>query len=139
MKLELKWWWFIAPAYLTLWTIVFSTWNLLDGYGMMDAFGVDIGEPAEFIMLNSAARYVAIGVGMLTGIWVFRTYHSIMTALLIRLAMDVGDLYSGLATGIISEATSVIQCIVMFLIPNLFAIVTLRWFAKTNSQLKRYE
>ncbi|HBE68486.1 MAG TPA: hypothetical protein DDW52_10100 [Planctomycetaceae bacterium] len=46
---------------------------------MLDAFGVDIGEPAEFIMLNSAARYVAIGVGMLTGIWVFRTYHSIMT------------------------------------------------------------
>lgn len=133
MKLKLSWWWFIAPSYLTLWTIVFSIWNLIDGFGMMEAFGVDVGKPTEFIMLNSASRYLAIGVGMILGIWVFRTFHSILTALLIRLAMDLGDLYSGFAGGLIQDFSGLFQCFIMFLLPNIFAIATLRRFEKSNT------
>mgnify|MGYP001803613096 CR=1 FL=1 len=62
---------------------------------MMEAFGIDTGGASEFIMLNSASRYVAIGIGMIVGIWVFKTYHSILIVLLIRLSMDVLDLVSG--------------------------------------------
>ena len=56
MKVQLKWWWFILPAYLTLWSVAFSTWNLLDPNGMMASFGIDTGGATDFIMLNSAAR-----------------------------------------------------------------------------------
>ena len=125
MKLKLKWWWYILPAYLTLWTVGFSLWNLMDGEGMMTAFNVDTGGASSFIMLNSAARYVAIAVGMILGIWVFVTYTSIMTALATRLTMDLIDLYAGLQAGIITDTTQVIQSLLMFLIPNIISIILL--------------
>ena len=128
VRLNPKGWWYIAPAYLTLWTVAFSIWNFLDGQGMMEAFGIDTGGASEFIMLNSASRYMAIGIGMIVGIWVFRTYHSILTVLLVRLSMDLLDLVSGLQAGVIQDFTGVIQSILMFIGPNLFAIYTLRKF-----------
>lgn len=127
-RLKPKSWWYIAPGYLTLWTVAFSLWSLLDGQGMMEAFGIDTGGASEFIMLNSAARYVAISLGMIMGIWVFRTYESILLALLIRLCMDLLDLAAGLLSGVITDATGVIQSLLMFILPNLFAIYTLRRF-----------
>lgn len=73
-------------------------------------------------MLNSAARYLAIAMGMVLGIWIFRTYHSIVLAWIIRLFMDLLDLVSGLSAGVIDDATGVIQYLLMFILPNLFAI-----------------
>ena len=131
MKLKPKKWWYIAPAYLTVWSVAFSLWNLVDAQGMMEAFKVDTGGASEFIMLNSAARYVAIAVAMVVGIWVFRTYHSILLALLVRLVMDVLDLVAGHSSGIITDATGVIQSLLMFIVPNLFAIFTLRRFKQS--------
>ncbi|MEM9215146.1 MAG: hypothetical protein AAGD25_12465 [Cyanobacteria bacterium P01_F01_bin.150] len=92
---------------------------------MMNAFGVDIGTPSRFIMLNSAARYVAIAIAMVVGIWIFGTFSSIMTALIVRLTMDILDLYAGLASGLIDSSTGVVQSCIMFILPNLVAIVTL--------------
>ncbi|MEJ8563137.1 hypothetical protein QTO30_19255 [Yoonia sp. GPGPB17] len=125
MRLRLPFWWYIAPAYLTLWTICFSLWNFVDGNGMMIAFGVDTGGASDFIMLNSAARYIAIGVAMILGIWVFRTFASILTALVTWLVMDLLDLVAGLQTGLITDGIGVAQSFIMFLGPNLFAIATL--------------
>jgi len=122
MKLKLKWWWYILPAYLTLWSVGFSLWNLADGEGMMKAFGIDTGGASTFIMLNSASRYVAIAVGMIVGIWILRTYSAILTALIIRLTMDILDLYSGVQADIIQDATGVLQSLLMFLIPNIVSI-----------------
>ncbi|MEO0881727.1 MAG: hypothetical protein AAFY34_03245 [Pseudomonadota bacterium] len=133
MRPQLTWWWYIAPAYLTAWTVGFSAWNLIDGTGMMSTFGVDIGAPTAFIMLNSAGRYVALAAAMLVGIWIFRTYASIMTALIARLVMDALDLYAGLATGLIVDAIGVLQSVGMFLLPNLFAIVTLQVLIRGGS------
>ena len=128
MKIQPKKWWYIAPVYLTLWSVAFSLWNFVDGPGMMEAFGIDTGGASEFIMLNSAARYVAIAVGMVVGIWVFRTYHSILLALLVRLSMDLLDLVSGIQSGVIEDATGVVQSLIMFQLPNLFAIWSLQRF-----------
>jgi len=125
MRLSLPLWWNITPAYLTLWTICFSLWSFVDGNGMMAAFGVDTGGASDFIMLNSAARYIAIGVAMTLGIWVFRTIASILTALATRLAMDLLDLVAGLQTGLIKDGAGIAQSFIMFLGPNLFAIATL--------------
>jgi len=102
-RINLPRWWFILPAYLTLWSLVFSFWSLTDGEGMMEAFRIDTGGASTFIMLNSASRYVAIALGMVLGIWVFKTYSSILTALLIRFVMDALDLHSGLQAGVIEE------------------------------------
>ena len=125
MRLDLPIWCYIAPAYLTLWTICFSFWNFIDGNGMMTAFGVDTGGESDFIMLNSAARYIAIGVAMILGIWVFRTFASILTALAARLVMDLLDLVAGLQTDLITSGLGVAQPFGMFVGPNLFAIATL--------------
>lgn len=133
MKLSLPIWWYIVPLYLTLWTIVFSGWNLIDGNGMMTAFGVDTGGASPFIMLNSAARYVAIGVAMILGIWIFRTYASIVTALGARLAMDGLDLYAGIQTGLITDITGIVQSLVMFILPNLFALYTLHRLTRNKT------
>ena len=132
MKLKLKWWWYILPAYLTLWSVGFSLWNLMDGNGMMKAFGIDTGGASEFIMLNSASRYVAIALGMVIGIWIFRTYSSILTALVIRFVMDILDLYAGLQSGVIEDSTGIFQSFLMFLLPNLIAIFTLSRLTKPN-------
>ena len=125
MKLQMKWWWYIIPAYLTLWTLGFSIWNLIDANGMMEAFGVDTGGASDFILLNSASRYFAIAIGMVLGIWVFREFHSALTVLIIRLTMDVLDLYSGLQAGLITDASGIIQSLLMFLIPNIITILLL--------------
>ena len=125
MKLKLKWWWYILPAYLTIWSVAFSAWSLLDGNGMMIAFGIDTGGASDFIMLNSAARYVAIAIGMVIGIWVFRTFESILTALIIRQVMDILDVYAGLQAGIIQDTSGILQAALMFLIPNGLSIFLL--------------
>ncbi|NEQ55608.1 MAG: hypothetical protein F6K11_36770 [Leptolyngbya sp. SIO3F4] len=125
MKIKLKWWWYILPVYLTLWTIAFSLWNLMDGNGMMEAFGVDTGGASPFIMLNSAGRYVSIAVAMVLGIWVFSTFHSILLALIVRLTMDVLDLGIGLQTGLVEGAGGVIQSLLMFIIPNIISLFLL--------------
>ncbi len=134
MKLELPRWWYIAPAYLTLWSVVFSTWSLIDGEGLFDAFGIDTNNASEFVLLNSAARYVAIAVGMVVGIWLFRTFEAILTALLVRLSMDLLDLYSGLRADIIDNAAGVAQAFALFLIPNSFAIGTLLWIRRRRGR-----
>jgi len=124
-------WWFIIPAYLTLWSLVFSTYNYVDGNGMMEAFGINTGGASDFIMLNSAGRYIALALAMVLGIWVFRTYHSILTALYTRLTMDGLDLVVGLQTGIITDGSGVVQSFLMFLAPNLISIyLIIRWYRK---------
>jgi|GEM_PF-1545263 len=132
MKIKAKGWWYIAPAYLTLWTVIFSIWSFLDGEAMMENFGMDTGGASSFIMLNSAARYIAISVGMILGIWVFKTYHSILLALLIRLTMDVFDLIAGLQSGVFEDVMGIIQSLIMFIIPNVFAIITLSKYKPNN-------
>ncbi|MEM9272459.1 MAG: hypothetical protein AAGA80_05775 [Cyanobacteria bacterium P01_F01_bin.143] len=132
-KFKLPFWWFILPAYLTLWTFCFSIYNYLDGNGMMEKFGIDTGGASDFIMLNSAGRYLAILVAMIVGIWVFRTFSSIMTALLVRLSMDIMDLVAGLQSGVIVDTTGVIQSFIMFLLPNLISIWLLLKFRKRNA------
>jgi len=134
MKIKLAWWWYILPAYLTLWTIGFSLYNYIDGNGMMEAFQIDTSGASDFIMLNSAGRYIAIGIGMLLGIWIFRTYYSILTALLIRLSMDIMDILAGLQSGVVTNAAGVIQAFLMFIIPNLISIYLLWRFHKQNQQ-----
>ena len=115
-------WYWIFPAYLTLWTLLFSIYNFVDGNGMMEAFGIDTGGASDFIMLNSAGRYIALAVAMLVGIWLIRSFGSILTALLARLSMDILDLWAGLSTGVIQDSMGVIQSFLMFLLPNLIAI-----------------
>ena len=133
-SIKLPLWWFILPAYLTLWTIGFSLYNLVDGNGMMKAFGIETGGASDFIMLNSAGRYLALAVVMLRGILVFRTYRTILIALAARLAMDILDLVAGLKTGVISDSTEVVQSFLMFLLPNLISIFLLARFL--NKQRK---
>ncbi|MEM9675658.1 MAG: hypothetical protein AAF992_23910, partial [Bacteroidota bacterium] len=112
-------------AYLTLWSASFSLWSLLDSEGMMAIFGIDTGGSTAFILLNSASRYVAIAVGMVVGVWIFRTFHSILTALIVRLTMDILDLYSGLQAGVIESVDGIFQSAFMFLLPNLISIFLL--------------
>ena len=131
MKLKLKWWWYILPTYLTLWSVGFSLWSLVDGPGMMESFGIETGGASEFIMLNSAARYVSIAIGMILGIWIFRTFHSILLALLIRLSMDILDLYAGIQAEIITNFSGVLQSMFMFLIPGILSILLLLKQART--------
>ncbi|MEO0571745.1 MAG: hypothetical protein AAF039_08570 [Bacteroidota bacterium] len=123
--IKLPFWWFVLPAYLTLWTLAFSIYSFVDGNEMMQAFGIDTEGASDFIMLNSGGRYVALAMAMLLGIWVFRTYRAILIALLARLTMDVLDLYAGLQTGIIADITGVVQSFLMFLLPNLISILLL--------------
>ncbi len=131
-QVKLKWWWYIMPAYLTVWTLIFSFWNLLDGEGMMESFGIDTGGASQFIMLNSASRYLAIAVGMVVGIWFYRTYHSIMLALIVRLSMDLLDLYSGIEAEIILDILGVLQSLFMFIIPNLLTMLLLIKHSKNS-------
>lgn len=117
-------WWYILPAYLTLWTLAFSIYSLIDGQSMMEAFGIDTGGASEFILLNSGGRYFALAVAMILGIWVFRTFSSTIVTLLARLSMDLLDLWAGLQAGVIADASGVIQSFLMFLLPNLISL----WF-----------
>ncbi|MEO0473817.1 MAG: hypothetical protein AAF206_29675 [Bacteroidota bacterium] len=132
-SIRLPWWWYLVPAYLTLWTIGFSLWSYIDGRAMMDAFGIETGSVTDFILLNSAGRYIALGAAMVLGIWVFRSYFSILTALLARLTMDVMDLAAGLQTGIIQDTSGVGQSFLMFLLPNLIAVFLLYRMRKKQS------
>ena len=88
----------------------------------MEAFGIDTGGASDFIMLNSAGRYLAIAVAMVLGIWVFRTFNTILLALMVRLSMDVFDLIAGIQSGIITDTVGVIQSAIMFLLPGLISI-----------------
>ena len=128
-------WWFILPSYLTLWSIGFSLYNFFDGNGMMQAFGIDTGGASDFIMLNSAGRYVALAIAMILGIWIFRTFSSLLLALLGRLSMDVLDLIAGLQTGVIIDVMGVVQSFLMFLIPNLVSIYFLIKFRNKRDVL----
>ena len=123
-------WWYLLPAYLTLWTLAFSLYSLIDGQGMMEAFGIDTGGASEFILLNSGGRYMALGVAMVLGIWVFRTFSATITALLARLSMDLLDLLAGLQAGVIVDASGVIQSFLLFLLPNLISLWLLIRFRK---------
>ncbi|MEM9718906.1 MAG: hypothetical protein AAGA10_06655 [Bacteroidota bacterium] len=109
-------------TYITLWSICFSLYNYIDGDGMMDAFGMNTGGASAFIMLNSAGRYIALAIALIFGIGVFRSFFSILTALLAKLGMDVLDLIVGLKTEIIADFTGVIQSFLMFLLPNIISI-----------------
>lgn len=130
-SIQIPTWWFIIPAYLTIWTLGFSLYNYFDGNGMMEAFGIDTGGASDFIMLNSAGRYLALALVLIVGIWVFKTFHSILTALLGRLAMDILDLLAGLQTQVISDYMGVLQSFIMFLLPNLISIYLLmRYYRK---------
>lgn len=131
--LNLPKWWYILPLYLTLWTIGFSLFNLIDGNGMMQSFGIDTGGASDFIMLNSAGRYVAIAITMILGIWIFKTFSSMLTALATRLCMDVLDLGIGIRTGIIDDFTGVAQSCLMFLIPGAISIWWLIRFNKSKA------
>ncbi len=121
---SVPWWWYILPAYLTLWTLIFSIYSLIDGQGLMESFGIDTGGASEFILLNSGGRYLALAVAMILGILVFRTFSSTITALLARLAMDLLDLWAGLQAGVIADTSGVIQSFLMFLLPNFISL----WF-----------
>ena len=89
---------------------------------MMQQFGIDTGGASDFIMLNSAGRYLAIAIGLVMGVWVFRSYYSILTALIIRLFMDVMDLVIGIQTDVIQDVTGVVQSFLMFLLPGAIGI-----------------
>lgn len=117
--------WNILPAYLTLWSLVFSLYGLIDGNGMMENFGIDTGGASDFIMLNSASRYMAISISMIFGIWIIRTFGSILTALIARFVMDILDLYSGIVSGAIEDYQGVLQSFLMFLIPGLISLIWL--------------
>ena len=132
-NIQIPAWWFILPVYLTLWTVGFSLYNYLDGNGMMQNFGIDTGGASDFIMLNSAGRYLAIALGMILGIWVFRTYHSILLSLLIRLAMDILDLLVGIRTSVIEDYSGIMQSFLMFLLPGLISIGFLVKFRRSNN------
>ena len=83
-------------------------------------------------MLNSAGCYIAIAVAMVVGIWMLRSFNSILTALLARLGMDILDLVVGLQTGIIIDVTGIVQSFLMFLLPNLISIWFLFRFRKAG-------
>ena len=127
-------WWFVFPGYLTLWTVIFSVYSYLDGNGMMLQFGIDTGGATDFIMLNSAGRYLAIAVGMLVGIWIFRSYYSILTALAVRFCMDIMDLVIGIQTDVIQDMAGIVQSLLMFLLPGALAIGLLIKFRAAMDQ-----
>lgn len=132
---EIPKWWYILPTYLTLWTLVFSLYSLLDGQGMMEAFGIETGGTSEFILLNSAGRYLALAVTMVLGIWVFRTFSTTLTALVARFSMDIVDLWAGIQTGMILNAEGILQSFLMFLLPNLISLWLLfRFRGRTRSK-----
>ena len=60
-----------------------------------------------------------------------------MTALIIRLTMDILDLYAGLTSGLIDHPIGVIQSMLMFILPNLFAIASLIQLKKTMESRSR--
>ncbi|MEM7799611.1 MAG: hypothetical protein AAF633_10510 [Chloroflexota bacterium] len=124
-----QWWWYLLPAYLTLWSIGFGIWNFVDGPGMFRQFKINFAgnTPADlFIIKNSAARYLGIAVALMVGIWVLRSPAAAFTALLARLLMDVLDWVAGLQTGILkNQLTGSIQAFLMFMGPGLLSIVLL--------------
>lgn len=119
-------WWYLFPLYLTGWSLIFGSWNFVNGQGMFKSFGMEfeVNTPVdEFILKNSAARYLGIGAALLVGVWLIGTPSAIFTALIARLVMDILDLVSGLQTGTIGNpVTGTIQSFLMFLLPNLIAI-----------------
>ncbi|MEM7028688.1 MAG: hypothetical protein AAF629_03765 [Chloroflexota bacterium] len=128
-------WVLIYPALLTLWSIVFAVWFIVDGAGAFEAFGIPT-QAEPFILQTSASRYLGIAAAMVLGIWVFRTPKSILTALLARLTMDIFDTVAGFRTGMLSpDLVGFIQPFLMFLGPNLFTIIYI-WILNNRSENK---
>ena len=128
-SLPTQWYWYLIPAYLTLWSIGFGLWNFVDGPGMFKQFNLGF-EPrnhvGQFILKNSAARYLGIAIALLIGIWLLRSPEAALTALIARLLMDVLDLVAGLQTGTLENPTTgTIQSFLMFLGPNILTIILL--------------
>ena len=127
--LPTQWWWYLIPAYLTLWSIGFGIWNFVDGQGMFKQFQIDFQQTSaanEFVIKNSAARYLGIALALVIGIWLLSTPEAAFTALAARLLMDVLDWVAGLQTGILEKpVTGSIQSFLMFVGPNLLTIVLL--------------
>ncbi len=125
-ELSVQWWWYLLPGYLTIWSIIFGSWNFINGQAMFKAFKIefDVSSIADsFIVKNSAARYIGIAAAMIVGIWLIGTPETIFTALVARLVMDIFDLIAGLQTGLLeNKVTGSIQSFLMFILPNLIAI-----------------
>lgn len=115
-------WALFYPALLTLWSIVFAIWFVIDGAGAFETFGIPT-QAEPFILQTSASRYLGIAAAMVLGIWIFRTPKSILTVLLARLVMDIFDTVAGFRTGMLEPNLSgFLQPFIMFLGPNLFTI-----------------
>jgi len=125
-ELSVEWWWYLFPGYLTIWSIIFGSWNFINGQAMFKAFKIefDVSSIADaFVVKNSAARYLGIAAAMVVGIWLIGTPEAIFTALIARLVMDILDLVAGLQTGLLeNRVTGTIQSFLMFLLPNLIAL-----------------
>lgn len=126
-ELSVAWWWYLFPAYLTIWSVVFGSWNFINGQAMFKAFKInfEVNSVADnFVVKNSAARYLGIAAAMIVGIWLIGTPEAIFTALIARLVMDILDLVAGLQTGLLeNRVTGSIQSFIMFLLPNLIALI----------------
>lgn len=124
-----QWWWYLLPAYLTLWSVGFGLWNFVDGQGMFKQFGIDftVNSPVKsFILKNSAARYLGIALALIIGVWLVRTPTAALTALAARLLMDILDWVAGLQTGILDKPlTGSLQSFLMFVGPGLVSIILL--------------
>ncbi len=126
----------MLPVYLTAWSLAFGIWGFVDGAAMFDSFSIPAHSTTmhdQFILQNSAARYLGIAAALVVGIFVFRTRGSIVTALAARGVMDILDLVAGLRTGLLEAPVwGVFQSFAMFLLPNLLAIALLRIAARNG-------
>ncbi|MBV7328815.1 hypothetical protein KFU94_11250 [Chloroflexi bacterium TSY] len=126
-------WLLIYPALLTLWSIGFSIWFLVDSVGAFATFGIPT-QAEPFILQTSASRYLGIAMAMALGIWIFRTLKSVLTGLIVRLTMDIFDTVAGFRTSMLDpNLMGFLQPFVMFLGPNLFTIIYL-WILQSRRQ-----
>ncbi|MEM7127603.1 MAG: hypothetical protein AAF702_14820 [Chloroflexota bacterium] len=132
---KIPWWLLIYPALLTLWSIGFALWFLVDSVGAFATFGIPT-QAEPFILQSSAARYLGIAVAMILGIWIFRTPKSVLTGLIVRLTMDIFDTVAGFRTGLLDpNLMGFLQPFIMFLGPNLFTIAYI-WILQGRSSEK---
>ena len=96
---------------------------------MFKQFQIDFQQTSaadEFVIKNSAARYLGIALALVIGIWLLSTPEAAFTALAARLLMDVLDWVAGVQSGILEKpVTGSIQSFLMFVGPNLLTIVLL--------------
>jgi len=124
--LAVNWWWYLLVGYLTIWSLGFGLWNFVNGQAMFKAFQIEFDVKNgvdEFIIKNSAARYLGIATALIVGVWLIGTPETAFVALMARLVMDIGDWIAGLQTGMLDNVvTGTLQSFAMFLAPNLIAI-----------------